>query len=568
MNSGDILQQFFSEEINKITHTKEDEEWREEPAAFREFVVSKSYMGMPPLTEIQYTDVETFLGIDPKLVFRGGSNYNIFCLLAGKGSGKDYLASFIITYCYYLLLCMKSPHDFLNWPKGESIDLLIVSYSGDQALKGPFDKIIQRFKNCFWFTRNFTIVWSDRGVINQKGKPEITVQVRSITSFNNVRILCEHSKNEAFEGFNVLVFLMSEASAFQSQTNERNADRVYSTLRTSANTRFPGKTWKGMIVSWPRADEDNDFTMHMYHKEAPGNPTIWARKTFSWDYKPARLHCGEKFEYVLEGETFLIPIELKEDFDKYPDDSRAKHLCQPIRGGRRPFDPNLILNSIHSRAPLLEFEQRIEDNLVRLKITGHEIRMKFIEEYMITVDLGKMHSAAALALQHFDKKEGYILDAIGAWTPEKDATVDFLDVEYWLEELAQAIPNVRIGFDQWNSELYKARLENKGFRVFTYHVRQKNGQDYDMFQKAMGSKMVHLLNHKIACQQLSAIKVDADGEIFLDKKISIRKDHADVIVGGFMVFLSEMSQILDSSGGQYINSNLHHVGGQIIGRNI
>lgn len=561
------ISQIILAESQKLVGNLSDEIWENEPVSFRRFVTDSFFLNLPALTEIQYTDLEMLLGTDPKNVFTDQSMYNLFVLVAGKGSGKDYLASIAIAYCFYLLMLMKSPHKFLEWPIGESIDILIVSYSDEQAMLGPFDKIKQRLLNCMWFKNNFTIILGDKGAINPKGKREIVIHRDRIVAHNNVRIMSEHSKNESFEGYNVLFFLMSEASAFRSDTKERNADKVFSTLRTSANTRFPGKRWKGMIVSWPRTDEDNDFTLSLY-KTALQDKTAWVRLTTSWDYKPARLYSGEKFEYNLDGEIFWIPIEYKEDFEKFPDDSRAKHLCRPVKGGRRPFDPGLILHSVGNKLSCFTFEQYIADGRVKMKILGMDNKAKFIgEEYLITVDLGKIHSAAALCLQHWDRRTGYVQDAIGCWTPEKDCPVDFVDVEDWLVKLAEFIPNVRIGFDQWNAELFIARLSQRRIQAFEYHVRSKHGEDYDMFQKAMGGKSIVLLNHKELLLQLSAIKVDADGEIFLDKKITGRKDLVDATVGGFKVLLKENQQF-DTLGGQYITNNMSSLGGSFIKRNI
>ena len=205
------LSQILLDESQKLVNDPSDDLWETEPVLFRRFVTDSFYLNLPNLTDLQSMDCEMLLGMDPKKIFTEESMYNLFILVAGKGSGKDYMASIVIIYCFYVLLCMKSPHKFLDWPIGESIDILVVSYSDEQALLGPFDKVRQRLLNCMWFKNHFTIILGDKGAINPKGKREIMMHRDKIITFNNVRILSEHSKNEAFEGYNVLFFLMSEA---------------------------------------------------------------------------------------------------------------------------------------------------------------------------------------------------------------------------------------------------------------------------------------------------------------------------------------------------------------------
>jgi len=564
-----IYKTLLTEAQNLADASVLDDRWEEHPVPLREFVTGSRYLNLPALTERQYFDLETFLGLDPKKVFDGGSQYKQFVLLAGKGSGKDYLASIILSYCLYILLCMKNPHEFLDWPIGEAIDMVIVSYSGDQAELVTFDKIKKRIENCLWFRSHFNVVLGDKPMVSgNKDKRQILIHQDKVVTFNNIRILSEHSRNESYEGYNILFFIMSESSAFVNESKVANANRIYATLLTSASTRFPHR-FKGMIMSWPRYDPEVDFTIQLYEKNR-SSMTIWTERVYAWDYKPARLYTGERFKFEHEGEIISIPVEHKEEFEKFPEDSNAKHLCSPARLSKTIIPISEISKAISDRPSLLQFEESIHDKKVRLTVRGLENRVRFIEDFLLTIDLGRTFAAAAIALQHWDPITGYVLDAIGAWTPDpKNAiTVDMIDVEERIKEICNGIPRVRVGFDHWNSALYIARLKGMGFDAFAYEVKSLHGQDYDLLQKGIASNLVHLLNHKELLLQLSALRVDQKtGEMFLEQKIAKRKDHVDVVTGGFKTLLAE-AQSGNRMGGTFIGNNLTQMGGMTIGRNI
>jgi hypothetical protein len=361
---------------------------------------------------------------------------------------------------------------------------------------------------------------------------------------------------------------MSEASAFLNESKVANADHVYSTLRTSANSRFPNR-FKGMIMSWPRFDPDVDFTMTLI-RDNKNSTTIWTDVVAPWDYKPERYYDGTRFAFELDGQTHMIPIEHKEEFEKYPEDSCSKYLCRPSKAGRAVIAIGDISKAVHNFPSLLEFESLIGEGKVRLLIKGFENRAKFIGDFLVTIDLGKTMAAAALALQHWDSVQGYVLDAIGAWAPDqkKGIIVDMLDVEEKIKYVCSSIPRVRVAFDHWNPELYVARLKGQGYDAFQYQVRSLHGQDYDMLQKGIASNLVHLVNHKELLLQLSALRMNAQtNETYLEPKIATRKDHVDVVTGGFKILLAE-AQTGNRMGGTFIGNNLGQMGGSVIGRNI
>ena len=96
------------------------EEFEEKPVDLRTFVQSPDYLGLPPLSEYQYTLIEKSSQIykestliklfgheEGKRMFKQTANEVVAQL--GKGSGKDYCATIAVSYIVYLLLCLKDP---------------------------------------------------------------------------------------------------------------------------------------------------------------------------------------------------------------------------------------------------------------------------------------------------------------------------------------------------------------------------------------------------------------------------------------------------------------------------
>jgi len=473
---------------------------------------------------------------------------------------------------------MKDPQGYFGFPTGEPIDIIIVSYSAEQAKRITFEKIKQRFKYWKWLRANYTVVWGEK-FVSEKGKPEILVLGDSICSHNNVRIYSEHSANESFEGYNILFWVMSEASAFKAQNKERNGQKVYDTLKSSANSRFPGK-WKGMVISFPRYEKDVDFTYCLYEEALKGQDdvvdkdgnvsrcSIWGTKGNSWEFNPTRWTSGVTFKLGTLGshvpEDFAdidVPIELKESFENDFSTSMRLYLCEPPSGATRVLPDDVLIRAVHSQHPLIVGEQFISGGKICMKLRGIEAkdRDKFKEQYLLTTDLGESFAATAMVLQHYDSNVGYIQDAFWTWTPnpEKGISVDFDNVRETLFLVAALVPHIKFGFDQWQSKLFMSDLHKRGAKTVEYHTTDR---DYGIFRRAMAMNIAKIINPALNpafMNQLKAIK-QREGVTFLDKKISERKDIVDATVGGFNVLIDQtMSTNLP---GTVITSNLAEFG--------
>jgi hypothetical protein len=254
--------------------------WREVPDSFDEFVTSPRHLHLGPLYPRQRAAIHELIGEDPVRIFEDPYNlepeqvaraYQQAVLLWGKGSGEDYLCSILVCYLVYVLLCLRDPQVYLRLAAGEPIDLVNVAYNADQAKKVFFEKPKQRVKRWQWLRDTYNVVEAGRRVNKHKvGRALVSINDDFIEFPHQIRAWSRHAQNESYEGLNVLVWLMDEASAFLSKLKRENAEAIHYTLKTSAASRF-GMRYVGLIISWPR--HADDFTMTK-HREAVLNPTL------------------------------------------------------------------------------------------------------------------------------------------------------------------------------------------------------------------------------------------------------------------------------------------------------
>ncbi len=152
--------------FNDIIDILDGEEFEERPVDLRTFVTSQDYLGLPPLSDYQYTLIEKSSQIykestliklfgedEGKRMFKQTCNEIIAQL--GKGSGKDYTATISVAYQVYLLLCLKDPATYYGKPPGDSIDILNIAINAQQANNVFFKGFKTRIDRSPWFSGKY-----------------------------------------------------------------------------------------------------------------------------------------------------------------------------------------------------------------------------------------------------------------------------------------------------------------------------------------------------------------------------------------------------------------------------
>lgn len=329
MDAGQLMDSLVAG-LQPLVDIADGGDWREQPVPFLEFVTSPAHLGLPPLYPLQAEAVQALLGDDPCAIFADpdqavGRTYQAAVLLWGKGSGKDYLCSIVTCYLIYTLLCLRDPQSYLQLGPGEPIDLVNVAYNADQAKRVFFTKLKERIRRWRWLSDTFDVYEANRPVRPVRpGFRRIDINDSEIVFPGGIRAFSRHAQNESYEGLNVLVWIMDEASAFLSKVRRENADKIHRTLRTSATTRF-GRRWLGFIISYPR--HADDFTMTRL-REAKANPAagVFGHGPFrTWEVN-ARM-ASESWVDARPG--YPVPASALADYLEDFQEAQARYECQP-----------------------------------------------------------------------------------------------------------------------------------------------------------------------------------------------------------------------------------------------
>ena len=256
----------------------EEDSFEEIPVDIEEFVTSKDYLGLPPLSEYQYTMIKASTQIYKKETLvklygevegekRWKQTCNEVILQLGKGSGKDYSSTIACAYIVYLLLCLKDPATYYGKPPGDPIDILNIAINSEQAKNVFFKGFNTRIDRSPWF----------QGKYNPKAS--------SIEFNKTITVHSGHSQRESWEGYNVLVVVLDEISGFELESTSGNeqaktASAIYKMYRGSVASRFPD-FGKLILLSFPRFK--NDFIQQRYNEVIAQKEIIIRSHTFKVD---------------------------------------------------------------------------------------------------------------------------------------------------------------------------------------------------------------------------------------------------------------------------------------------
>jgi phage terminase large subunit-like protein len=522
------------------------EDWDEMPVPIETFVTDEYYLGLPPLSDLQYQIVKAATQIykrDTLISLYGEKDgekrwqetYNEIVLMLGKGSGKDHCSVIAVCYVVYLLLCLKDPSGYYGNPTNEPIDIINVAINADQARTVFFNRFRDRVEGSPWFNEG------PRGARYQTGN--------NVIDFNkNIHAYSGHSQREAFEGKNLIFAILDEISAFALESNTGNdladtADATYNMYSDSVTSRY-AEFGKVMLLSFPRfygdyimqryGPEFNDIDKGMIGAVAE-KETIMRQHTFK---------INEDMPDDIEGNEFTI--EWEEDHIVRYRDNRVFAMRRPswevnptknIEMYKKAFLTNpgnaygkfACMPSDQSEHSFIKDKQAIEEAFRAqngVDSDGHyapNFHPKDGTEYYIHVDLSKVHDRCAVAMAHVDKwvtmNEGYLkenepvvrVDAVRWWKPSKMEPMDYKKVTDYILDLKRKGFNIKlVTFDRWQSNDTMNFLEKHHIKTEMLSVANKHYDDflsvlYD--QRLVGPKVPELIEE---LRQLRYIKDKID----------------------------------------------------------
>lgn len=546
--------------FNDLIDILDGEEFDERPVDLRTFVTSPNYLGLPPLSDYQYTLIEKSSQIykeatliklfgeeEGRRMFKQTCNEIIAQL--GKGSGKDYSSTIAVAYQVYLLLCLKDPATYYGKPPGDSIDILNIAINAQQANNVFFKGFKTRIERSPWFVGKYDPKASE------------------IKFDKNVSVYSGHSEREAWEGYNVLTVILDEISGFAIENTTghdqaKTADAIYDMYRGSVISRFPDYG-KIILLSFPRFK--NDPIQKFYESVIAEKETVIRSKTLKMDDD---LPDGtEGNEVTVEWEedhilSYKIPKtyalkrpswevnptkkieDYKVEFYKNMPDALGRFACMP---------PEMIDAFFKSREKVEKAFSKTYfavDNFGRLE---EWFKPEAEKKYFIHVDLAQKHDHCAVTMAHVDRwvnvrvTNDYsqpapvvVVDSIRYWTPTPDKSVDFTEVKDHILELKSRGFNIGVcTFDRWNSHDMMQQLKTYGINTETLSVAKKHYDDMAMIilEERLSGPKINLL-----VDELLQLKIMKDR---VDHPRKGSKDLADATCGAIFNAISRTRPNLD-----------------------
>ena len=507
------------------------EEFEERPVDLRTFVTDKNYLGLPDLSENQYTLIEKSSQIYKESTLiklfgekEGSLRYKQTCnevvAQLGKGSGKDYCSTISVAYIVYLLLCLKDPASYYGKPPGDSIDIINIAINAQQANNVFFKGFKNRVTHSPWFIGKYFEKASE------------------IKFDKNVTVYSGHSEREAFEGYNVLVAVLDEISGFALDSTSghdqaKTASGIYDMYRASVDSRFPDYG-KVILLSFPRFK--NDYIQQRYDEIISEKEVVARSHRFKLDPDLPENTVGNEFDifwdedqivsykyprvYAIRRPTWEVnPTRSIEDFKIafYRDvtDALGRFACMP---------PEAIDAFFKSREKV---EMAFNDLSIAVDGFGRFeewFQPEENKEYFIHVDLAQKHDHCAVSMAHIEKfvsvkvTDTYSqpapivkVDAVMYWTPTSDKSVDFTEVRDYILSLRSRGFNIRIcTFDRWNSHDMMQQLKQYGINTETLSVAKKHYDDMAMvvLEERLNGPHIPLLVDELLELRIMRDKVD------------------------------------------------------------
>ena len=533
------------------------EEFEERPVDLRTFVTSPNYLGLPPLSELQYTLIEKSSQIYKESTLKklfgekeGERIYKQTCteVIAqlGKGSGKDYCSTIAVAYIVYLLLCLKDPATYYGKPPGDSIDILNIAINSQQANNVFFKGFKTRIDRSPWFVGKY-----DPKASEMKFDKAITVH-------------SGHSEREAWEGYNVIVVILDEISGFSIESTTghdqaKTADAIYEMYRASVDSRFPD-FGKVILLSFPRFK--NDPIQKFYNSVIADKETIVRSHRFKMDEDLPEGTEGNEFEIEWEEDhinSYLIPKvyalrrptweinptrsieDFKVAFYKNSLDALGRFACMPAEMIDAFFKSREKVEKAFNNAGLAV------DKFGRLE---EWFKPDPDKKYFIHVDLAQKHDHCAVAMSHVSKWVNVKVtneysqpapvvevDAVRYWTPTPDKSVDFTEVkDYILSLRSKGFNIVACTFDRWNSHDMMQQLKAYGIYTEILSVAKKHYDDMAMviLEERLNGPHITLL-----IDELLQLKIMRDR---VDHPRKGSKDLADAVCGSVFNAISRTRQ--------------------------
>lgn len=468
----------------------------EEPVPLRTFIADRQFLDSPPLSDIQYDAVrhieQVFLPETYDLMVEGFGDYwkpyrfiNKAVLQWGKGSGKDHICRVSSMRIAYLLQCLRSPQNYFSMPRQDTIHLLNVASTKDQARAAFFTPMTKLVQNS-WFA--------------DKCNPTKD----AISWAKNVEMLSGSADAESQEGLNLILGVADEIDAFKSKAElmayrprmarepTKSAEAILSMIESSAMSRFD--TYKNVVISYPRY---LGSTIQKQTKEAVKDI---AKNGAASQYYVSGPHATWEVNPRVKGK-----IQFAKAYDKDPIKARAQYECVPARAEEPYFRNSIAVESTMDETRGTPVEISYSTERTAQGATVWRAMYQFSPDlvpivgaqYCVHADLAIKGDRAGVAMSH-----------VKNWREE---TVVMVDDEGAEDHQVVRLPSVKVDFvTSYGADILSEparEIQIRWVRQLVMELRQKGfnivSVSYDQFQSADSMQI-------LTAQGIESMRVSAD----------------------------------------------------------
>lgn len=486
----------------------------EEPVSPDIFVHDKRFLGLPQLSELQLEIVKhntqilkphtliQLMGEEKGMEYYEKYTVNEVIAQLGKGSGKDHVSRISMAYVVYLFHCLRDPLDYYNKAGNIHIALINLAVNAKQAQQVFFEPFKNLLLNSPYFNEH-----------------PFEPRVQELYFFERpVRCFSGHSESEGWEGYDVMMCVLDEISAFKTDAELQDsirqrgsASQIYNMAKASVISRFPD-VGKVILLSFPRFKDD--FIQERYNEYINLKPPkMWGLKAATWEVNPT-----------------ITYKDLEPEFIRNPIDARARFACEPPEMEDAYFrDADSVRNAFkYGESPINDEGQW------KTWFNGRDNYSRFIH-----VDLGLKRDAAALSMVHISgmkevKTSAGIevlpiiyVDLVYRWKADHGSEIDFASVRSLIVELSRKFDIAGVTFDMWQSADMIQSLKIQGINAEWHTVKKA---DYDTMSTAIyDNRLRGYWDEHLVENELLKLKLITNTKI--DHPSSGSKDAADAVAG-------------------------------------
>lgn len=547
--------------FNDFFEALKNENFAELPVDAKTFVEGESYLGQPPLSQVQYDIVEAMSQIYKKedlIDLMGaveGEKYykkytkNEIILQLGKGSGKDFTSTVACSYIVYKLLCLKDPARYFGKPGGDAIDIINVAINAQQAKNVFFKGFKSKIERSPWFAGKFY------------------AKADSIEFDHSITVYSGHSERESHEGLNLILAVLDEISGFAQEIGTGNdqgktADNIYKAFRASVDSRFPD-LGKVALLSFPRFP--GDFISQRYDAVIADKDVVTKTHKFIMNPELPEEAEGNSFEINWEEDTILNykfpgmfalkrPTWVVNPTRKIDDFKLAFYTDLGDAMQRFACVPSFSSDAFFKQREKVQGAMTIRNPIDNFKRFDETFKPNPNKKYYVHADLAQKHDKCAVAIAHVEKwvsvqvMKDYeqvvpvvIVDAVAWWEPKKEGPVNLSEVKQWIQNLRrQGFDLGMVSFDRWQSFDIQNELKSVGIKTETVSVAKKHYEDMAMliYEDRVAMPMIDLL-----FEELTELKIMKNNRVDHPRKSS--KDLADAVCGAIFGAISHTPRDLN-----------------------